>query len=216
MKKIWMAWLAGLLLSPVYAGENPDKNWTEAVELFRALEKSFSEVRTVQARFTEEKKIAILDRVLHMEGRMALEIPGKLAWRVEKPLRYKLTLKGREAFQWDEETRRVQRIPLAGNPVLEGVLSQMQQWFSGQFASLQADYDVQIISASPPQMAFRPRADRGVAKVIRRIEIRIQADGRYVEQIEMEDVSGDLTTIRFHDTVLNAPVDPSEWEAVPR
>lgn len=217
MKPVFIFPILGILClaQSLWGGESTN-GWNSAGPLFQTLEKNFSTIRTVQTGFTEEKKLKIFDRTMRLEGRLALEVSGRLAWRVDTPVQYVLVLKDNAAFQWDEETRKVQQLPFSGNPVFETVITQIQQWFSGQFAALEPDYEVQILSADPPRMVFIPREGKMVAKAIRQITVSIGSDQRYVEQIEIEDVSGDVTSIVFHDTVLNEPVEASVWEVVPR
>lgn len=197
-------------------GVESSNSWKNAEALFQTLEKNFSTIQTVQTKFTEEKKLKIFDRTVRLEGRLALESSGRLAWRVESPIQYVLVLKDDAAFQWDEETCKVQRLPFSGNPVFETVIAQIQCWFSGRFAALESDYDLQVLSETPPRLVFIPRADRMVAKAIRQVTVSIREDQRYVEQIAIEDVSGDQTSIVFHETLLNEPIDPSAWEVAPR
>lgn len=191
-------------------------DWKSAEALFQTLEKNFSSIQSVQTGFTEEKKLKIFDSTVRIEGRLALESSGRLAWRVDEPIQYVLILKDDAAFQWDEETRRVQRLPFSGNPVFETVIAQIQCWFSGRFAALESDYDLQVLSETPPRLVFTPREDRMVAKAIRQVTVSIRDDQRYVEKIVIDDVSGDQTSIVFHDTVLNAPLAADCWEVVPR
>lgn len=199
----------------LFAAESSN-SWKNAEALFQALEKNFSAIQTVQTKFTEEKKLKIFNRTVRLEGRLALDSTGRLAWRVESPIQYALVLKDDAAFQWDEETRKVQRLPFSGNPVFETVITQIQSWFSGRFTELETDYDLQVLSETPPRLVFIPRTDRMVAKAIRQVTVSIREDQRYVEQIVIEDVSGDLTTIFFHDTVLNEPIPADSWEVAPR
>lgn len=203
------------LVQSLFAAESSN-GWKNSDALFQTLEKNFSSIQSVQTGFTEEKKLKIFDRTVRLEGRLALEASGRLAWRVESPIQYVLVLKDNAAFQWDEETRKVQQLPFSGNPVFETVITQIQQWFSGRFAELEPDYDLQVLSETPLRLAFLPREGRMVAKAIRQVTVSIREDRRYVEQIIIEDISGDLTSITFHNTVLNEPVDPSAWEVVPR
>lgn len=217
MKPAFVFPLLGILfLAQNLFGIESSNHWKNAEALFQTLEKNFSTITTVQTGFTEEKKLKIFDRTVRLEGRLALEASGRLAWRVDTPVQYVLVLKDNAAFQWDEETRKVQHLPFSGNPVFETVITQIQQWFSGQFAALEPDYDVQVLSENPPRMVFIPRDGRMVAKAIRQVTVSICDDRRYVEQIVIEDISGDLTSIRFHDTILNEPIDPSAWEVVPK
>jgi len=197
-------------------GAESSNSWKSAGALFQTLEKNFSTIQTVQTKFTEEKKLKIFDRTVRLEGRLALESSGRLAWRVESPIQYVLVLKDDAAFQWDEETRKVQRLPFSGNPVFETIIAQIQCWFSGRFAALEADYDLQVLSEMPPRLVFIPRAGLMVARAIRQVTVSIREDQRYVEQIAIEDVSGDQTSIVFHETLLNEPIDPSAWEVAPR
>lgn len=201
----------------IFGGENSasTNGWKETAALFQTLEKNFSTIQTVQTKFTEEKKLKIFNRTVRLEGRLALESSGRLAWRVDTPIQYALVLKDDAAFQWDEETRKVQRLPFSGNPVFETVIAQIQCWFSGRFAALESDYDLQVLSEAPPRLVFIPRADRMVAKAIRQVTVSIREDQRYVERIVIEDVSGDQTTIFFHDTVLNEPLNADCWEVEP-
>jgi outer membrane lipoprotein-sorting protein len=186
-----------------------------STNLLQRLEKSFSGIQTVQARLRQEKKLKIFDRTIVMTGRLSLENPGKLAWRIDTPIKYALIINGKYALQWDEDSNKVQKIKTAGDPVFKEVISQIEKWFSGEFSSLLKEYDLTVKSTEPPVLEFVPKADGMLSKVIRKLTIRVRADLRYVEQISIEDVGGDLTTISFLDTRLNKPVPASEWEVSP-
>ncbi|MEN7972730.1 MAG: outer membrane lipoprotein carrier protein LolA [Verrucomicrobiota bacterium] len=188
----------------------------EQAALLEKLEKSFSGIQTVQARLRQEKRLKIFDRTIVMEGRLTLENPGKLAWRIDSPIRYALVLDGNHALQWDEDSNKVQKMKTNGDPIFEEVIGQIEKWFSGEFVSLLEEYDLTVKSDAPPVLEFVPKPNGGmVGKVIKRLTISVRADLRYVEQIAIEDVGGDQTIISFHDTRLNDPVPASEWEASP-
>lgn len=196
------------LLSPATAAE-------DQAALLEKLEGSFSSIQTVQARLRQEKKLKIFNRTIVMEGRLALEHPGKLAWRIDSPIRYALVLDGDQAFQWDEDSNKVQKMKTHGDPIFEEVIGQIEKWFSGDFVSLLKEYDLTVKSSEPPVLEFVPKTEGMVGRIIRRLTISIRADLRYVEQISIEDVSGDQTIISFLDTRLNDPVPVSEWEVLP-
>ena len=216
MKPLITSLFGCLLLAQSLFAADSTNEWNRAGALLKTLQENFSTIRTVQTGFTEAKTLKIFDRTVTLEGRLALEASGRLAWRVDTPVQYVLVLKDNAAFQWDEEARTVQQLPFSGNPVFETVITQIQQWFSGRFAELEPDYNLEVLSENPPRLVFIPRTGRMVAKAIRRVTVSIREDQRYVEQIVIEDVSGDLTTISFHDTILNEPIAPSAWEVVPR
>ncbi len=183
--------------------------------LLQDLEKSFSSIKTVQTKFRQEKELKIFSRTIVMEGRIVLENPDRLAWRIDTPIRYVLVLNGDYAMQWDEDSNKVQKMKTHGDPVFEEVIGQIEKWFSGEFASLLKDYDLTVKNEQPPVLEFVPKKDGMIGKVIRCVTISVREDRRYVERIAIEDRSGDLTTITFYDTVLNAPVAATEWEILP-
>ena len=187
----------------------------EQAALLEKLENSFSSIQTVQARLRQDKKLKMFNRTIVMEGRLSLEHPGKLAWRIDSPIRYALILDGDHALQWDEDSNKVQKMKTHGDPVFEEVIGQIEKWFSGEFISLLEEYDLTVKSSEPPVLEFVPKAEGMVGKVIRRLTISVRADLRYVERIAIEDMGGDQTIISFHDTRLNDPVPASEWEVLP-
>ncbi len=217
--KRMLPWLWLCLQSLAWAGSPAPVTEPKPVDppaaLMRTLQDTFSTIRTVKTRFTQTKELKIFSRPVVIEGHLALKNPGRLAWRVDRPVRYALVIRNGEAVQWDEDTRRIQKLPFAGNPVFETVISQIEQWFSGDFSALAEGYDVEIMNASPPRLAFTPHADRMESKAIRLVTISVREDLRYVEQIVIDDVSGDRTTIDFHATVLNEPLADDEWEVAP-
>ena len=183
--------------------------------LLKDLEKNFSSIKTVQTKFRQEKELKIFSRTIVMKGRVVLENPDRLAWRIDTPIKYALVLDGKYALQWDEDSNKIQKIKTHGDPVFEVVIGQIEKWFSGEFASLLKEYDLTVKSEQPPVLEFIPKKDGMIGKVIKRVTISVREDRRYVERIAIEDVGGDKTTITFYDTVLNDPVDTKEWEVVP-
>jgi len=192
----------------IYAAEDPSA-------LLQELEKTFSSIRTVQTRFRQEKNLRIFSRTLIMEGRLALENPRRLAWRIDSPIRYALVLNGDYAQQWDEDSNKIQKTKTANDPVFKEVLGQIEKWFSGEFASLLNDYDLVVKNSQPPELEFTPKTGGLIGKVIQHVTISVRSDRAYVEQILIEDTGGDTTRIVFYDTVLNAPVSAEKWEVVP-
>jgi len=210
-----------VLLAPAIADDekppedaSPGTNALAAV--LRSIEEQFAAVKTVQADFVQTKQLAIFDQAITLEGRVALENPGRLAWRVDRPVRYAVVLDGSTIRQWDEESGKVQRISLSGNPVFQAVAQQLQVWFSGKYSSLADEYDIRTgDTKEETTLLFTPRSTAAARQAIRRVSVSFREDHRYIETIGIEDVSGDLTTIRFVSTRLNEPISPGEWQVRP-
>ena len=212
MRGIFLLIVGTLLCAHVAMGNAVSNEWKNSEALLLSLEKSFSSIKTVQTKFTQEKTLRVFARTIEMKGNLLLENPGRLAWRINSPIRYVLILDGNYALQWDEETRKVQKTKTTGDPVFEEVLGQIEKWFSGKFSLLAKDYNLNVLSHEPLEMAFIPKPKSLVGKAIKRVTVSVRDDRKYVEAITIEDVSGDLTKIMFHDTVLNKPIATSEWK----
>lgn len=114
--------------------------------------------------------------------------------------------------QWDEDTNQVQEIVLAKNPVLKNVLNQLTVWFSGNYSPLLEVNEVRQLRNDPLVLEFIPREKNIAKKVIKSIVITFREDGKYLKQIKILEVSGDITTITFINTILNAPFDDASFE----
>jgi len=180
-------------------------------DLMKRLSADFATIETVQTRFVETKNIRILDQELELTGTLAIEKPKRLAWRTETPLACTLIISDGTGRQWDEDSRSVESFSSKSNPVFSMVLDQMQNWFSGDFVSLQNDYDVVLEQKEPLVLSFRPHADSPNAQAIKTVRVTIRNDLRYVQAIRIEDTTGDTTTITFIDTILNEAVPADTW-----
>ena len=114
--------------------------------------------------------------------------------------------------QWDEDTDQVQELSLTKNPLFQNVIKQLTVWFSGEYGSLLETNDVRLVKRSPLVLEFSPRANNDARKVLKNITITFREDETYLQQIRMQELSGDVTTITFLNTILNAPLDSASFE----
>jgi outer membrane lipoprotein-sorting protein len=186
-----------------------------AASVLARLETKLSGVTNVQAGFLQERRLSILDQALHLEGRLAVALPDRMAWHVDAPVRYSLVLQGNVARQWDEDTGRVQQLSLARNPVFQVVFQQLQTWFSGRYASLTNDYEVAVQQEQPAILEFRPKPQTFTARDVRRIQVAFQGDECYLRRIEIEENRGDFTAMVFTNAQVNTAIPAALWEAAP-
>ncbi len=178
----------------------------------RELGRKASSFRTLKTDFSQEKKMAMFREKLVMKGRIYLQKPNRVAWHVDSPVRYSVLITDKLIRQWDEDTNRVQEISLARNPIFQNVLSQLTVWFSGEYGSLLDVNDVRLLKRAPLVIEFTPRSNNISRKVIRSITITFREDQKYLQQIRIQEVSGDVTTLRFFNTILNSPLESRCFE----
>ncbi|MFA7344885.1 MAG: outer membrane lipoprotein carrier protein LolA [Terrimicrobiaceae bacterium] len=181
-------------------------------ERLRQLESKLSTVQTLKVDFVQEKHLEILERKLVLKGRITLQKPDKIAWRVQSPIRYGLVIQGATLRQWSEDTQGIQQFSLAGNPVFSAAVKQLQSWFSGNYLVLAREFDVAVPSGSPLVLEFTPRAGSPSREVIRRIVMRFGEDERFLDRLEVAETGGDTMSITFSDPSLNPPLAKEEWD----
>jgi outer membrane lipoprotein-sorting protein len=184
-------------------------------EILERLEAKLSGVRTVQADFVQVKRLAMFRREMVIRGRLAVQNPQRIAWHVDKPVRYSLVIDGPKLAQWDEDTDRVQIVRLDKNPSFKEAFQQLTAWFSGRYASLRRQYQVSIEQADPYVLVFSPREGSDMVKVIRKVRIVFRKDERYIEELALHEASGNTSVIRFSNTRLNEAVGDDAWKVRP-
>ena len=184
----------------------------EVAERLRQLESKLSSVQTFKVDFVQEKHMAILEQKLVLKGRITLQQPDKMAWRVRSPIRYGMVIQGSTLRQWSEDTQAVQQLSLAGNPVFAAAVKQIQSWFSGSYLALTREFNVTLLAGSPLVLEFTPRAGSPTREVIQQIVMRFGEDERYLKRLEVTETGGDTMSITFSDHALNPALDKDEWD----
>jgi len=178
----------------------------------KKLGKEIADFKTLSTDFIQEKEMALFKKKLVLRGRIYLRKPNTIAWHVDSPVRYSVLITDKVIRQWDEDTNRVQEISLTQNPVFQNVLSQLTVWFSGDYTTLLETNTVRLVKIEPLTVEFIPHKKNIAATVIQKVTISFREDRTYLKQIRIHELSGDITTIIFTNTLLNAPLDQRNFE----
>ena len=176
------------------------------------LEKTISGTKTISTDFIQEKNLALFNQKIILKGKVFIQKPGFLSWRVLSPMRYSMVIKGSTISQWDEDTNQVQQVSLAKNPSFQVAIGQMQNWFCGTFKSMLSDYKITLTTEHPITLEFVPLETSLTRNFINRVTVLFQNDERYIKEVNIEEKNGDSTSLAFVNTQLNLPISPSAWE----
>ncbi len=91
------------------------------------------------------------------------------------------------------------------------MFTQLQCWFSGRFQDLARDFTVSLVKDKPLTLAFVPKS-AAAGKAVKQVTVILRDDERYVGELKIEEVGGDVTVMTFEGTKLDDPIPASTWE----
>lgn len=181
-----LAWLA----LPAFAQEAPPAD-------LDALLARFAAAPGFEARFEEEKRIALLAVPVRSEGRIYFAPPGRLLRRVERPdPSVALIADGRLRMR---QGTRVEELSVTENPVLRGFVDSFRAVLAGDREALARFYRAQYRpdrETGAWELVLTPR-DAALARFVQ--EIRLRGQGAVIAEMRMLEVNGDETRTTFRD-----------------
>ncbi|HEB89987.1 MAG TPA: outer membrane lipoprotein carrier protein LolA [Deltaproteobacteria bacterium] len=180
---------------------------------FAELLAGFAGSRGFEARFIEEKTLALLAAPLRSEGHLYFEAPSNLLRRVEKPRRQEILVRRDEVRIRDASGEQV--IDLASRGPARPLIQSMIWIFTGDVESLEKVYriDYRVLEGEHGEGARRWQADlvpKGgpLASLIERL--RVGGEGRATDYLEFVETSGDRTLTRIVDVEPGRRFGPEE------
>jgi len=195
-----------------------------------ALLTGFRTMSGFEARFEEEKRLALLAAPLRSRGRLYFSPPSTLLRRVEAPNPHDILIHDHVvriatprssaspgAAQGPAETTpHLETIDLAGRDDVRPLVESMLWIFSGDLAALEKIYriDYQVLAPAANggwKLRLAPR-EASLARLIR--ELVISGRGRTAEQLEVTEAGGDRTATRILDANHERRFGSGEIEAI--
>lgn len=184
------------LVAPYLSAETSEPNGAPIA----TLEDLFARIAKfpgLEARFEEERRLALLAKPLRSEGRLYFLPPGRLTRRTEAPIPSVMILDGSKLWFGDDAGSRA--VALDTNPGLRAFVSGLTNVFAGDLPALKQDYDLRF---APPdatgtwELTLTPGRE-DLAKLLARIGIRGQ--DVHVLEVRVIEAGGDETRTRFFD-----------------
>lgn len=163
-----------------------------------------------EARFVEEKRIALLAAPMRSEGRIYFAPPGRMMRRIEQPEpSAALIADGRLRMR---QGGRVEELTIDENPVLRGFIDSFRAVLAGDREALERYYHATYTpGAQRWELRLRPR-EGPLARFLR--EIHLIGTGVAIAEMRMVEVSGDETRTTFTDVDTNRRFTQAESERI--
>jgi len=159
---------------------------------------------TLKSRFLQERRLALFDDVLKMEGYFYYRKPGRVRWEFVDPYASIMLLL---------EDGRTERFEIAGGRAVKArtddrqisgeVLTQISLWLKGDFGYAMKNFDVEMHRGANVRLVLRPKSE-SLASFLSRIEFEIDSRSYVVRTISLWEGENDVTIIRFLDPDIDS------------
>jgi len=174
--------------------------------------RSFQEVRTLRAAFTDRREVDLLDEPLVSRGRLHYQRPDRLHYAVESPGRQEIVVAGSQVRVSQRDLGRARSLDLQASDPARAVVSSLIQVLGGRLDRLEADYLCRSLRmADGWEVRLAPRGPP-LDRAVRGIEARIAGDGS-LREVRVREATGDSSRMTLEDVQVNVPFSAEEEKA---
>ncbi len=168
---------------------------------------------TLKARFLQERRLALFDDVLKMEGYFYYQKPGRIRWEFIDPYAsIMLLLEDGRTERFEIVGGRAVKARTDNRQVSGEVLTQISLWLKGDFEHAMRDFDVEMHRGAKVRLILRPRSE-SLAALLSKIEFEIDSRSYLVQAISLWEGENDVTVIHFLDLAVDAPLPDDLFDA---
>lgn len=171
--------------------------------LLARIEKTMASARQVAARFVQDKQLKLFGDTVRSSGWIAFARPDHLRWEIRSPFRSLLIVTGRQVAKFEFRGKKRRKLELGrGGELILMVMSQIRDWFRGDFGASQKVYRLELFAGPPARIVLRPK-DGSLQKNLDSITLHLAKDLRSVERVRILEKGGDQTWMRFGPPLLD-------------
>ncbi len=161
------------------------------------VESRMSAVRSVVARFRQEKHLSVLKKPIRTSGVILFARPNLLRWEIREPFRSILIVAGDRVAKFEvvHGSRKKLELGKRGD-VIAMVMDRIRAWFLGRFDQDSRDYDIRVQAKPVPLIVFTPK-DAALGKSLRSIELQLSPELDRVASVTILEKRGDRTHMQF-------------------
>jgi outer membrane lipoprotein-sorting protein len=166
-------------------------------------------IATLKTDFVMTRKVAVLRETLTSSGCLMLAGEGRLRFETRSPSKSTLIINADKGWLHYPDLNVTKGFDIATDPVMKLMSEQLFALTGGDIAQLGTLYDIRK-NGDNEQILIPKTA--GIGKLFKELRVTLQTRG-IVSEVVLIAQNGDTTTIAFHNTALNAPLDASLFAA---
>lgn len=177
---------------------------SEAAKMISAINSATSSMKTIQCKFSQEKKVSLLKDKIVSSGKMYYASGGKLRWEYTKPYSYIFVINNNVVTT--KSGNRKNSIDVATNKLFQNITRIMVNSVTGKSLSNNKDYSVTMYKEGSIWVAHLVPKDANMKKMFKYIRLYLNANHSMVSKVEMVEKNGDSTLIKLYDIETNKTI----------
>ena len=207
----WTLLLALLIAAAGVPRSRADQESADSAQqppLLRLLRESRAPYHTVAVRFTQNKRLTILDVVLKSEGMIFFRRPGLIRYEILSPVKSLLLHNGKKAHCYAFTEGRWELLRSPGASAVGRILRQIGHWIQGDFDADQKMFDLAVLpwDKGAGRIQLTPRS-KALAEYIQQVDIYVnEAPDYQVTRVVIHESDVDTTELLFGRERRNKPI----------
>jgi len=166
--------------------------------------RAMSGVKTIFARFVQERHLSLFEEPLRSEGYLCCEKPGRIRWEITKPYRSVLVSDGSGVAQFEWMDDQWKRLDLGLVDAMQHIVNQIAGVIEGRYVNSRREFEISVAPGDAgPILTLVPQQEK-VRKMMRAIEVHLAADLKGTRRVVLRESNADFTEIRFEQQVIDA------------
>ena len=176
-------------------------------EIVAKITQTAASVRTMKCDFTQVKQLSFMNDKVTSEGRMYYKKANKIRWEYTRPYAYVFSTDGTTVHMTSGKGGASNRVPVKSSKLFSEISRVMVGGVSGAGLVDSPDFAAAFsVGQSDWQITLTPRKKQ-VRDLFASVRLYVgKSDGR-VRRVELEEKSGDRTTITLKNVQANVAVD---------
>lgn len=186
----------------------PSQICAKETDFFTKIDSLYQNSTTVRMGFVQKSVSQLFTKPLTSSGYITLQRPKKLRWEYQKPTVSGFIINDANGLQWTGAGTidSLHTTPLS--PVLQVIGQQMLLWLSGDKNQMSKDFSIQTTST---QHCTLTPLNPAMLEYIHSINLYLDDDLNFIQNIIVEEPSGNTTTIIFSQTEIDPALNSTAF-----
>jgi len=165
-------------------------------------------IHSIQAEFTQEKRLAILARPIISKGIFLFQAPSSLRWEYMEPIHSLLLMNDGKIRKFSQRNGKLQEERGRGVDSMQMVLTEISDWLDGNISDNSA---FAVKEQTESTIILQPK-EKGIAALISSIELKLGEDDGLMSSVTIHEGQDSSTRLQFSNQRLNQEIAGARFQ----